>query len=400
MNNTHHQKMCEQPPRHRHKKTTDEEKQSRLCLCAHLILPWLTPLELANASLTCKTLLKISKSITNHRSLHASRSFENLPIPFHNTLDNIPYAYFIYIPSQIIASSSSHSLQRQFWGPSSAAREPYSATQLDPESVGRLIQEIGNNYGSELVSANDDVDLGSMSRGPSRLSQLYVDSVCVVDESDETMSGCECEECFDMGDEIFGCPCFSELEKLGIVSECGPSCECGLGCGNRLTQRGISVRLKIMRDVNKGWGLFADQLLRQGQFVCEYAGELLTTKEARRRQQIYDEIASHGGISSALLVIREHLPSGKACLRINIDATRVGNVARFINHSCDGGNLSTMLVRSSGAVLPRLCFFASKDIKEGEELNFSYGEIRVRSKGLPCFCGSSCCFGILPSEHT
>lgn len=131
-----------------------------------------------------------------------------------------------------------------------------------------------------------------------------------------------------------------------------------------------------------------------------WIGELLTTREARRRQKIYDEHASRYGISSALLVVREHLPSGKACLRMNIDATRVGNVARFINHSCDGGNLSTVLVRRSGALLPRLCFFASKVIQEGEELTFSYGEIRLRSEGLPCFCGSSCCFGILPSENT
>lgn len=87
-------------------------------------------------------------------------------------------------------------------------------------------------------------------------------------------------------------------------------------------------------------------------------------------------------------------------MRINIDATRVGNFARFINHSCDGGNLSTVLVRSSGALLPRLCFFASKNILEGEELTFSYGDIRLGKKGLQCFCGSSSCFGILPSEHT
>ncbi|KAL5770253.1 hypothetical protein ACOSP7_014407 [Xanthoceras sorbifolium] len=394
-----------QPPGNRDRKTTEEEeeeKQSQLSLCAHLILPWLTPLELANASLACKTLLKVSKSITRHRSLGASRSFENLPVPFHNTLDKVPYAYFIYTPSQIIASSSSLTLQRQFWGPSSAAREPDSVRQPASDSVGRLSQGIGSEFDSKLVSGNDDDDLGSKSRGQCLLSRLGVDSVTVVDESGEGVSGCECEECLEVGDEIFGCPCFSgmEEEEVGIVSECGPSCWCGLGCGNRLTQRGISVRLKIVRDVNKGWGLFADQLIWQGQFVCEYAGELLTTKEARRRQQIYDELASHGKISSALLVIREHLPSGKACLRMNIDATGVGNVARFINHSCDGGNLSTTLVRSSGALLPRLCFFASKDIKEGEELTFSYGEVRIRSKGLPCFCRSSCCFGILPSEHT
>lgn len=129
-------------------------------------------------------------------------------------------------------------------------------------------------------------------------------------------------------------------------------------------------------------------------------GELLTTKETRLRQQAYDKLALGTRFSSALLVVREHLPSGNACMRINIDATRVGNFARFINHSCDGGNLSTVIVRCSGALLPRLCFFASRDILKGDELSFSYGDIRLKEKGLQCFCGSSSCFGMLPSEQT
>ncbi|KAL9262399.1 Histone-lysine N-methyltransferase SUVR3-like protein [Drosera capensis] len=108
-----------------------------------------------------------------------------------------------------------------------------------------------------------------------------------------------------------------------------------------------------------------------------WSGELLTTEETRKRQQKYDELASSGRFSSALLVVREHLPSRKACFRINIDATKIGNVARFINHSCDGGSLSTVLVHNSGSLLPRVCFFASKDIKEGEELSFSYGDARL-----------------------
>ena len=135
--------------------------------------------------------------------------------------------------------------------------------------------------------------------------------------------------------------------------------------------------------------------------LCIWAvGEFLTTEEARRRQRIYDELASAGKLAPALIVIREHLPSRKACLRVNIDATKVGNVARFINHSCDGGNLHPVLVRSSGSLLPRLCFFAARDIVEGEELTFSYGDARVRPKGLLCFCGSSGCCGVLPSEET
>ncbi|XP_065851948.1 histone-lysine N-methyltransferase SUVR3 [Euphorbia lathyris] len=333
------------------KKSQGEEDENQfpnnhspLIQCGELILPWLTPPELACIAFTCKALSQTSKTITLQRSFDASRSFENRPIPFHNALNYPPYAYFLYTPSLLLASESP---QRQPWG----------------------------------FSRSDG------SRIPPRKNLLKWEC------------GCDCEGCEQEGEDGRGFLDLEEME-LGIMSECGPSCGCGLDCGNRLTQRGVSVKLKIVREEKKGWSLYADQLIPQGQFVCEYSGELLTTEEARRRQQIYDDLTSHGQFYSALLVVREHLPSGKACLRVNIDATRTGNVARFINHSCDGGNLSTILVRSSGALLPRLCFFASKDIREGEELTFSYGETRVKSKGLQCFCGSSCCFGILPSEHT
>lgn len=318
-------------------------EEHALLECLELAMPWLTPAELATLSSTCKTLNHISKSITFARASDASRSFENLPVPFVNACDAHPYAYFHYTPSQILPSQSSL-LRRQPWG--------------------------SNNQNSTLP--------------PPGLILPYTGEE----------SGCGCESC--------GCECLCGgfVEGSEVMSECGPGCGCGLNCENRVTQRGVSVGLKIVRDEKKGWGLHAAQFIPKGQFVCEYAGELLTTEQARRRQQMYDELSSGGRYSSALLVVREHLPSGKACLRMNIDGTRIGNVARFINHSCDGGNLLTVLVRSSGALLPRLCFFASKNIQEDEELTFSYGDIRIREKGLPCFCGSSCCFGVLPSENT
>lgn len=142
-------------------------------------------------------------------------------------------------------------------------------------------------------------------------------------------------------------------------------------------------------------------------------------------------------------VVREVLPSRTASLRISIDATRVGNVARFINHACDGGNLVPVLVgacvlppelaqmagayqgippalslaagrvgrrtaapcpthavshagqpqgvtvccclawpqvREPGNLLPRVCLYASCDIDAGQELFFSYGEPCERSE--------------------
>ncbi|KAK7315518.1 hypothetical protein VNO77_34068 [Canavalia gladiata] len=316
--------------------------------CAELVLPYLTPSELANVSMTCNSLREFAHSITLRRSSDASRTFENLPVPFLNAVDSHLYAHFLYTPSLLLPSSF---FPRQPWG-------------------------------SSVIS-------------PSAPTQLRAESITLVDELGRASSGCDCEAC--AGSE---CPCLG-LDGLDDVGrECGPGCRCGIECGNRSSRNGLAVRVKIVRDKRKGWGLHADQFIRKGEFVFEYAGELLTTKEAQRRHKYYDELALQGHFSSALLVVREHLPSGKACLRLNIDATRIGNVARFVNHSCDGGNLSTKLVRSLGALFPRLCFFASKDIQEDEELTFSYGEIRKRPIGLPCFCNSPSCFGTLPSEDT
>ncbi|KAK4788501.1 hypothetical protein SAY86_019820 [Trapa natans] len=315
--------------------------------CKELVLPWLSPLELANVSGTCKVLSRACASITQRRSLDASRGLEKFSIPFVNSIDPVPYSYFHYAPSQLL-----HSLDRQPWG-----------------------------------------SIGGRPSLPDSPNHLYFETV-----SDSVTLGCSCERC----DNGRSCPCLRLDGLEGMDAECGPNCKCELDCGNRLTQGGISVKLKIVRVAGKGWGLFADQPIREGQFICEYTGELIMTKEAQRRQQVYDQLARRGHFSSALLVVREHLPSGMACLRLNIDATRIGNVARFINHSCDGGNLSTVLIRSIGALLPRLCLFSSKYIGQDEELSFSYGESRPRpvSDSSLCFCGSSFCSGSLPSEHT
>ncbi|XP_072987028.1 histone-lysine N-methyltransferase SUVR3 [Typha latifolia] len=329
---------------------------------AELVFPWLPPPDLAAAASTCDAFRRVTATITYRRSSDAARGLETHSIPFRNTVDSQPYSYFLYSPFSLICSSSTPLSQP--WG------------------------GVGGGIPTSI---------------PSSLTTDLSNPIV------ENASGCDCKVCFRKSEVDFeGCPCWSRKEEaflglgeeLEIITECGKNCACGLECASRVTQRGVSVQLRIVKNREKGWGLHAAQFVGRGQFVCEYAGEFLTTKEARRRQKLYDELASSGRFSHALLVVREHLPSGKACLRVNIDATKVGNAARFINHSCDGGNLLSVLVRCSGSLLPRLCFFASANIEEGEELTFSYGDVRLRPGGLPCFCGTSVCSGILPSEET
>lgn len=218
--------------------------------CLELVLPWLTPQELAITSLTCRTLHTLSNSITLRRASDASKSLETHPIPFQNSHDEHPYAYFIYTPSQTV--SSSQLSVRQSWGSSSSLYESSSETKIG------------------------------------------VETLRFVDESGETASGCDCETCDD------GCPCAG---FDGVVLECGPSCGCGLNCGNRLTQSGIEVKLKILRDTRKGWGLYADQFIPKGRFVCEYAGSNHNPPFYYRTKIIYMEFCVFSSFSIALMVI-------------------------------------------------------------------------------------------------
>jgi SET domain-containing protein len=109
-------------------------------------------------------------------------------------------------------------------------------------------------------------------------------------------------------------------------------------------------------------------------------------------------------------------------MRFNIDATRRGNAARFINHRCVDANTTLIIVWTSGALLPVVAIVARKNIETGEEITFSYGEEDIASEvpqevvferhGLslpqqgnptnimyqPCLCGSSFCKGIMPMQ--
>ncbi len=101
--------------------------------------------------------------------------------------------------------------------------------------------------------------------------------------------------------------------------------------------------------------------------------------------------------------VRQMLPSTQTAIVFTIDATTTGNVARFFNHSCGGGNLDPVIVRTAGSMIPHVAMFASKDISAGEELTFAYGEsVSAAASAGPhikwrrCFCGTKSCLGFLP----
>lgn len=176
--------------------------------------------------------------------------------------------------------------------------------------------------------------------------------------------------------------------RYGI--ECHADCRCMPRCRRAVVCRGPppDCVLRVCETRHKGLGLFAATPIARGAFVCEYAGEVLRMEELRRRL----------GRPVYVVIVREHVDNGRRVLRTVIDATRCGNVARYINHGCEP-NLVARPVRA-GYVIPSLAFYAARDIATGEELCWSYtdearavGQSRTR-----CRCGAATCVGRLPRE--
>lgn len=80
-----------------------------------------------------------------------------------------------------------------------------------------------------------------------------------------------------------------------------------------------------------------------------------------------------------------------------IDATRHGNIGRFINHSCSPNlHVKDIMYDHNDKNFPHKMLFALKDIPAGRELSYDYncckgGISKVGSNS--CHCGSRECIG-------
>ena len=162
----------------------------------------------------------------------------------------------------------------------------------------------------------------------------------------------------------------------------------------------------VFRTANRGFGLRTVDPIVKDKFVCEYAGEVLDKETAVQRTKT---LASVPNSNYYILTVKEHIDKGDTLITY-IDPMYVGNVGRFINHSCEP-NLYMVPVRINNSV-PRIALFASRDIQAEEELTFSYRgnvedpdieEISLDTKEVkrtPCYCGSAKCCGYLPLDES
>ena len=120
------------------------------------------------------------------------------------------------------------------------------------------------------------------------------------------------------------------VHKSGaFISECNAKCGCRSDCGNRVVQQGMRYAVEVFRTAHMGWGIRAAVPIPRGAFVFEMTGEILTNAE-----QMYRNRSLKGGSTYSLQIdadwAAERVLDDNSALCL--DATRFGNVARFLNH--------------------------------------------------------------------
>lgn len=149
------------------------------------------------------------------------------------------------------------------------------------------------------------------------------------------------------------------------IFECNRRCSCGPECRNRVVQKGRKHSLCIYKTANGcGWGVRTLRTIAQGQFICEYVGEVLTYEETEQRGRVYD---------AAGRTYLFDLDMNSNDNPYTIDAAHHGNVSHFINHSCDpNSGVWAVWIDCMDLDLPRIALFALRRIEAGEPLSFDY----------------------------
>ncbi|KAG0144666.1 hypothetical protein CROQUDRAFT_134244 [Cronartium quercuum f. sp. fusiforme G11] len=224
------------------------------------------------------------------------------------------------------------------------------------------------------------------------------------------------------------------LEFQLPVFECNDQCGCGPQCINRTVGRGRREKLNLQKTLNRGWGVFANNVITRGRLVTHYSGELITSKESiRRGTELYDKIGRtyvfeldpwwislHGGAQElddqGFIQLDEKHGTSTTKVGIDwekgvqslyvVDAFWFGNISRFINHSCDPNtSILPIYIDDNDHTRPIFAMFANKVIRTGEEVTTSYSDPtavddrdedyaqpdHAMGRDMRCYCGAKNC---------
>ncbi|XP_051950703.1 histone-lysine N-methyltransferase SETD1B [Xyrauchen texanus] len=155
------------------------------------------------------------------------------------------------------------------------------------------------------------------------------------------------------------------------------SCDSDLLKFNQLKFR--KKKLRFGRSHIHDWGLFAEEPIAAEEMIIEYVGQSIRQVIADMRERRYE----NEGIGSSYL------------FRVDqdtiIDATKFGNLARFINHSCNPNCYAKVITVESQK---KIVIYSRQPIGVNEEITYDY-KFPIEDEKIPCLCAAENCRGTL-----
>lgn len=152
--------------------------------------------------------------------------------------------------------------------------------------------------------------------------------------------------------------------------------------GTALKFNKLKVRKKLIRFQRSNihdWGLFALETIEANEMVIEYVGQAIRQEVAEHRERVYERM----GIGSSYLFRVDD-----DCI---IDATKRGNMARFINHSCEPNCYAQIIQVEKSS---KIVIYSNTTIEMGDEITYDY-KFPIEDEKIPCLCGAPTCRGFL-----
>ncbi|XP_067683254.1 histone-lysine N-methyltransferase SETD1B-A-like [Haliotis asinina] len=137
--------------------------------------------------------------------------------------------------------------------------------------------------------------------------------------------------------------------------------------------------LRFAKSSIHDWGLFALEPIAADEMVIEYVGQVVRQSMADLREKQYENT----GIGSSYLFRVD----GETI----IDATKCGNLARFINHSCNPNCYAKIITVDTQK---KIVIYSKRDIDVNEEITYDY-KFPIEDEKIPCLCGAVGCRGTL-----
>ncbi|XP_033748294.1 histone-lysine N-methyltransferase SETD1-like isoform X2 [Pecten maximus] len=138
-------------------------------------------------------------------------------------------------------------------------------------------------------------------------------------------------------------------------------------------------QLRFARSDIHDWGLFALEPIAADEMVIEYVGQGVRQSVADLREKKYEA----DGIGSSYMF--------RVDAETIIDATKSGNLARFINHCCNPNCYAKVITVESQK---KIVIYSKRDIDVNEEITYDY-KFPIEDEKIPCLCGATSCRGTL-----